>query len=77
MNEEEEGGEDAAGAVGTPDYIAPEVLLGTGCGHQVDWWALGCIMYEFLIGITPFYGDTLEEIFNNILEHSLFFYVFF
>jgi serine/threonine protein kinase len=43
-------------AVGTPDYIAPEVFLGTGYGKSVDWWALGCIMYEFLVGITPFYG---------------------
>jgi len=71
FSKEEEGEEEAAGAVGTPDYIAPEVLLGTGCGVGVDWWALGCITYEFLIGITPFYGDTLEEIFENVLSHNV------
>mmetsp|Transcript_23439 Transcript_23439/g.58647 ORF Transcript_23439/g.58647 Transcript_23439/m.58647 type:complete len:1390 (+) Transcript_23439:321-4490(+) len=55
-------------AVGTPDYIAPEVFLGTGYGKTVDWWALGCIMYEFLVGITPFYADTVNEIFENALS---------
>merc|ERR1712137_575623 len=57
-------------AAGTPDYIAPEVFLGTACGPEVDWWALGCILYEFLIGITPFYGDDLQEIFQNILNQG-------
>ena len=55
---------------GTPDYLPPEILMGVKCGPEVDWWALGCIMYEFLIGITPFYGDTTEEIFENILQHG-------
>ena len=36
----------AYSTVGTPDYIAPEVFLGTGCDKAVDWWALGCIAYE-------------------------------
>ena len=48
-------------------FLQLPVFLGTGCGAEVDWWALGCILYEFLIGITPFYGDTMEEIFENIL----------
>jgi serine/threonine protein kinase len=37
-------------AVGTPDYLAPELLLGTGHGPEVDWWALGAILYEFVTG---------------------------
>ncbi|KAL6068243.1 Serine/threonine-protein kinase greatwall [Balamuthia mandrillaris] len=59
------------GAVGTPDYIAPEVFLSTGHGPEVDWWAVGCMMYEFLVGITPFYGDSCEEIFQNIINHAI------
>ena len=47
-------------AVGTPDYLAPELLLGTGHGHEVDWWSLGAILYEFVTGVPPFNADTPE-----------------
>ncbi len=53
-----------AGVVGTPDYLAQEVLLGMGHGHAVDWWALGVIMYEFFVGRPPFHADTPQEIFS-------------
>jgi len=53
--------------LGTPDYIAPEALLGLGHGMEVDWWALGCITYEFLTGVPPFNADSPEEIFENVL----------
>ncbi len=47
-------------AVGTPDYLAPELLLGTGHGPEVDWWSLGAILYEFVTGCPPFNADTPE-----------------
>ncbi|VDN55322.1 unnamed protein product [Dracunculus medinensis] len=56
---------------GTPEYIAPEVILRQGYGKPVDWWALGIILYEFLIGIVPFVGDTPDELFSNIINDEV------
>ncbi|KAF8592615.1 hypothetical protein K439DRAFT_1378858 [Ramaria rubella] len=55
--------------VGTPDYLAPESILGiSGDDPTVDWWALGVITYEFLYGLPPFHADSPEKVFTNILS---------
>ncbi|KAJ1948495.1 rim15, signal transduction response regulator, partial [Linderina macrospora] len=61
-------------ALGTPDYIAPESILGLESGESVDWWALGVICYEFLFGVPPFHDETPEKVFQNILSADLDFY---
>uniref|UniRef100_A0AC35U4L1 Non-specific serine/threonine protein kinase n=1 Tax=Rhabditophanes sp. KR3021 TaxID=114890 RepID=A0AC35U4L1_9BILA len=53
---------------GTPDYIAPEVIIRQGYGKPVDWWALGIMLYEFLVGCVPFCGDTPDCLFANIIK---------
>ncbi|KAJ8902485.1 hypothetical protein NDN08_006889 [Rhodosorus marinus] len=57
--------------VGTPDYLAPEILLGQGHSFTVDWWAVGVLLYEFLMGIPPFHASTAENIFENILDGKI------
>ncbi|KAK4536426.1 hypothetical protein CDCA_CDCA08G2451 [Cyanidium caldarium] len=55
-------------AFGTPDYLAPELLLGTGHGFAVDWWALGVVLFELLVGVPAFHGNSIRAIFSNILS---------
>jgi len=56
---------------GTPSYIAPEVILRQGYGKPVDWWSMGIILYEFLVGIPPFTGDTPDELFANVITSDI------
>uniref|UniRef100_A0A8D0DXZ5 non-specific serine/threonine protein kinase n=1 Tax=Salvator merianae TaxID=96440 RepID=A0A8D0DXZ5_SALMN len=56
---------------GTPEYIAPEVILRQGYGKPVDWWAMGVILYEFLVGCVPFFGDTPEELFGQVISDEI------
>ena len=51
---------------GTPDYIAPEVILGMFYGFPVDWWSMGIILYEMLVGATPFCSNTVQQLFDEI-----------
>lgn len=52
--------------VGSPDYMAPEVLRGKTYSYSVDHWSLGCILFEFLAGFPPFSGGTPEETWTNL-----------
>ena len=53
---------------GTPEFMAPEILLEQRYGRAVDWWAFGVLIYEMLLGQSPFKGDDEDEIFDAILE---------
>jgi len=57
--------------VGTEEYLAPEVIKGTGHDGTVDWWTLGVLMYEMLFGRSPFKGSTQNHTFANIVESEL------
>lgn len=62
-------------SLGTPHYMAPEVMTGTGYTSSVDWWSLGIIMYEMLEGIVPF-GPHEEDpisIYEKVMDHNLIF----
>jgi len=54
--------------VGTPDYIAPEVFSQKGYGLEVDWWSLGVICYECLVGYPPFYAEEPLQICRKIVN---------
>lgn len=57
--------------VGTEEYIAPEIITGTGHSSAVDWWALGILLYELLYGHTPFRGKNRQNTFAKILHKDL------
>lgn len=56
---------------GTPEYLAPEVLLNKGHGKPVDWWTLGILTYEMLAGIDPFNDDDPMAIYQKILKGKI------
>ncbi|XP_063902322.1 serine/threonine-protein kinase greatwall-like [Zophobas morio] len=56
---------------GTPDYLAPELLLGQAHGFEVDWWAFGVCVYEMIMGAPPFHGESVQKIFQRILKGEL------
>uniref|UniRef100_A0A674ANQ6 Serine/threonine-protein kinase greatwall n=1 Tax=Salmo trutta TaxID=8032 RepID=A0A674ANQ6_SALTR len=57
--------------LGTPDYLAPELLLGKPHDCMVDWWALGVCLFEFLTGVPPFNDETPQLVFQNILNRDI------
>ena len=63
--------EDSKLFVGTPDYLAPESILGIGQEASVDWWAMGVILYEFIYGVPPFHAESPYRVFENILSRNL------
>jgi len=52
---------------GTPEYMAPEIILSIGFGKGADWWSLGVLIYEMMAGSTPFYDPIMVQIYENIV----------
>jgi cGMP-dependent protein kinase len=52
---------------GTPEYLAPEIVMSKGYDKGVDYWALGCLIYELYLSRTPFQADYTTKIFQNII----------
>ncbi|CAG5111523.1 Oidioi.mRNA.OKI2018_I69.chr2.g5824.t1.cds [Oikopleura dioica] len=53
---------------GTPEYLSPEVILNSGHGKAVDWWSLGILIHEMLVGEVPFGGNHVFEVYENIVR---------
>jgi len=68
-----EGLQYAKSIVGSPDYMAPEVLKGTEYDFTVDYWSLGCMLFEAVAGYPPFAGSTVDETWENLRDwkHTL------
>ncbi len=56
---------------GTPEYLAPEILLNNGYGKAVDWWSYGCLIFEMSSGLPPFYSQDVQEMYKRILNDKL------
>ncbi|XP_020244524.1 probable serine/threonine protein kinase IRE4 isoform X2 [Asparagus officinalis] len=65
------GKQSQSSAVGTPDYLAPEILLGTAHGYAADWWSVGIMLFELITGVPPFNARLPEMIFDNILNRKI------
>ena len=57
----------AYSAVGTPDYIAPEIFQGNGYDRNCDWWSFGAIMFECVVGYPPFCSENAGETYKKII----------
>jgi len=57
--------------VGTPEYLAPEMIQSLGHTKTVDWWCLGILLYELTVGITPFYSGNVDEMYHKIVHAKI------
>lgn len=53
---------------GTPEYLAPEIILSKGYNKAVDWWALGVLVYEMAAGYPPFFADQLSKFMKKLFQ---------
>jgi len=53
---------------GTPVYLAPEIWMHKTYGYAVDWWSLGCVLYEMVCGLPPFWGDTIKDVYKKVIH---------
>ena len=58
---------------GTPEYLAPEVIRGEGAGFASDWWAVGILIYEMLVGQTPFFDENENAMYQQICRGDFFY----
>lgn len=64
-------GEIANSFCGTAEYLAPEMLIGNGHDYTVDWWALGILIYEMIVGIPPFFHRNKHKMYHFIKESKV------
>ncbi len=66
------GGKQKATLIGTPDYIAPEIINSVSwSNYSIDWWSLGVMAYELLVGARPFCANSIEEVIENITNFAI------
>ena len=65
--------EEATSFCGTPEYLAPEMVTQEGHDKAVDWWAIGVLMYEMLIGVTPFFNKNKNMLLTKIKQSKVIF----
>jgi serine/threonine protein kinase len=63
----------AYSTVGTPDYIAPEVFNQQGYGMEVDWWSVGVILFEMMVGYPPFFSENPSDTCQKIVKWKQYF----